>query len=127
MNKHYKKALIEATVENLENHGIENPSRETLTTIVEDPEKWDEVSGDDYSFEGDIECLTDLYLRETTPSPEEQVEEILNKLHVGMNFVPGIGFGYCKDEDDLESMKEWLKDRILAAILLAKISEEDTD
>lgn len=123
MNKHYREALIEATVEHLqENCGVEDINRETLETILDDPEKWEET--DDYSFEGDVECLADLYLEEeeeVLPTPEEEVDEILNKLHVGANYIPGIGLGYCHTEEDLESMKAWLKDRMLAAAYLARI------
>ena len=126
MNKHYRKALIEATVEHLqENCGEENVNRELLNTIL-DREEWSEEDPDS-SFEGDIECLTETYLEEVEEptTPEEEVDEIVDKLHVGMNFVPGIGFGYCKDEEDLADMKRWLRDRMLAAALLANIFGED--
>lgn len=124
MNKHYREALIEATAEHLqENCGVENVDRELLNNILDDPEAWEET--DDYSFEGDVDCLTDLYLeREEEEIPEEKgfdFQEMIDNLHVGVNLIPGMGIAVAKDEEDLKAMKDYLKGWLEVHNLLARL------
>lgn len=46
--------------------------------------------------------------------PEMNIEEIVDSLHVGFNFVPGVGAGYCSDELDLMKMKEFVRGALVA-------------
>lgn len=130
MNKHYREALIQATIENLQEvHGIENPNVDTLNEILDDPEQWEET--DDYSFEGDVECLSDLYFdnlkEEEEEVPEEKgfdFEEMIDSLHVGVNLVPGMGIAVAKDEEDLKAMKEYLRGWLQVHNFLARLFEQ---
>ena len=45
---------------------------------------------------------------------EMNIEEIVDNLHVGFNFVPGVGAGYCSDELDLMKMKEFVRGALVA-------------
>ena len=108
MNKHYKEALIEAAADMLkEQEGIENVDKERLGNLMELP-VWEETD-EDASFKGDVEMLVDMYLEGSQKSIEESIEEVCSKLHVGFNFVEGIGVGYCKDEEDLEAMRNFVR------------------
>lgn len=124
MNKHYKEALIEATVEHLqENCGEENIDRELLNNIVD---TWEEDN--ESTFDEDIDSLTQEYLEQCDDepaapekTPEETIEEAIEKLHVGFNFVPGIGVGYCKDEEDLTKMKEFIRGGMSVAAMMSQM------
>lgn len=42
-------------------------------------------------------------------NPEKDIEDVVNGLHVGFNYVPGIGYGYCSNEQDLQRMKDFVR------------------
>lgn len=129
MNQHYKQAVIYAAVDLLEEQeGTVNI--DILNEQMEDP-CWDEeLNPEEHSFEGDVSCLMDLYYdalehqkeeEEPVKSKEEQlIDETCEQLHLGFNFVPGIGVGYCRDEEDLEAMRNFVRGG-MAAQLLARI------
>lgn len=130
MNKHYRDAVIETAKEELLKDGyIKNTvsdieaAQKVLEYLMEDP-MWEEPN-DDVSFEGDVDCLKDMYLQnfwekedeeveEKPKSLEETIEETVSKLHVGFNFVPGIGVGYCSNEEDLEAMKNFVRGGLMS-------------
>jgi len=131
MNKHYREALLEATIENLKSeYSFEDVNRETLEQLLDKDYDLSERVGENYwgkDFEEDVESLTEMYFEkadEETPSeekeksPEEEMEEKLQELHIGFNFIPGIGFGYCRDEEDLAKMREFVRGGIAVSHMM---------
>ena len=37
------------------------------------------------------------------------IEDIVNNIKIGFNFIPGIGVGFCSNEKDLEAMKNFVR------------------
>lgn len=128
MNKHYQKAIVAEALNRLREH------REDLTfneiwdlckreydssVAAGEAEEWMQ------DFEGDVQFLVAAWEEENLfeeeeeeapegvleegKTPEQELEEVLSKLHVGFNFVPGIGMGYCRDEEDLSRMKDFIR------------------
>ena len=52
------------------------------------------------------------------------MEEKLQELHTGFNFIPGIGFGYCKDEEDLAKMREFIRGAMAVSMILKAMTVE---
>ena len=136
MNKHYRKALLEATIENLKSeYSFEDVNRETLEQLLDKDYDLSERIGENHwgeDFEEDIECLTEMYFEEAgketsqeedEKSLEEEMEEKLQELHIGFNFIPGIGFGYCKDEEDLAKMREFVRGGMVVSEMMKAFFE----
>lgn len=108
MNKNYIKSLInEMFDQNILNSEDDRAEIKDLIHEVED-----ELSG---NFDEDLEYLQGLWAtekaveEEDTETPEETIEEVVENLHIGFNYVPGIGVGYCRDEEDLARMKDFVR------------------
>ena len=106
MNKHYQKALVEAVKEELNI----NISDEEIIEVIENYE----YDLKELDFEEAVQSLWETIMEEYAEedeeeTPEEQINSIVDNLHVGFNFVPGVGFGYCSDEADLERMKDFVR------------------
>lgn len=124
MDKHYRKALIEATMDALRHdEHIENPDRVRLERLNDN---YDWPYEDFYDQIEDLKAMylmsleqeeneateedDEIYSESDHPdTPEESIEKVVESLHVGFNFVPGIGVGYCKDQEDLDKMKEFVR------------------
>lgn len=137
MNKHYREALLKATIENLKSeYSFEDVNRETLEQLLDKDYDLSERIGENHwgeDFEGDVECLAEMYFceadKEVSPeedekSPEEEMEEKLQELHTGFNFIPGIGFGYCKDEEDLAKMREFIRGAMAVSMIIKAMTVE---
>lgn len=134
MNLYFlENALVEATKIRLQNKNItpdEEKIREILHREYAASVKAGEESEWDMPFDDNVQFLVWMYEQEVPqeeekePTFEEKFEEALSKLQVGFNFVPGLGVGYAKDEDDLEAMKAWLRLQARPAILLSRIFED---
>lgn len=115
MNKNYIKSLInEMFDQNILNS---EDDRDDIKGLI-----WDEghVHGLTGNFEEDLEYLKEVWEKEgpcdVMSEPEEEendptqdIDEIVNNLKVGFNFVPGIGVGYCSNQEDLEAMKNFVR------------------
>ena len=104
MNKNYIKSLInEMFDQNILNSEDDRAEIKDLIHEVED-----ELSG---NFDEDLEYLKGLWEEEVVDeeTPEENIEEVVGNLHIGFNYVPGIGVGYCRNEEDLARMKDFVR------------------
>ena len=111
MNKNYIKSLInEMFDQNILNSEDDRAEIKDLIHEVED-----ELSG---NFDEDLEYLKEVWEEggpqlevdeEDTETPEENIEEVVGNLHIGFNYVPGIGVGYCRNEEDLARMKDFVR------------------
>lgn len=125
MKETYKEALIaEATAQIQDTYdGLDKDTvMEEISDILEaklEEEPGEEDWGD---FEEDVdflvECWEEEFINEESyreaqeeekKSQEEVIQEAVDNLHTGFNFIPGIGFGYCKDEEDLAKMREFVR------------------
>lgn len=110
MNKNYIKSLInEMFDQNILNS---EDDRAEIKGLIYDEGHEEELSG---NFEEDLEYLKGIWELEgpqpvvEEETPEETIEEVVENLHIGFNYVPGIGVGYCRDEEDLARMKDFVR------------------
>ena len=110
MNKNYIKSLInEMFDQNILNS--EDDRNEIKGLIYEEGHE-EELTG---NFEEDLEYLKEVWEEEgpqpvvEEEDPEANIEKAVENLHVGFNYIPGIGIGYCKDEEDLQNMKNFVR------------------
>lgn len=109
MNKNYIKSLInEMFDQNILNSEDDRAEMKELIAQFEDC-----LSG---NFDEDLEYLKEVWENEVEademddPVDETQnIEDVVDSLKVGFNYVPGIGVGYCSDEKDLEAMKNFVR------------------
>lgn len=116
MNKNYIKALInEMFDQNILNS---EDDRDDIKGLI-----WDEGHVHDLTgnFDEDVEILKTIWIEEgpcdvveEEVSPADEIEEIVGTLKVGFNFVPGIGMGYCSNEEDLAKMKDFVRGGLAA-------------
>lgn len=118
MNKNYIKGLInEMFDQNILNS---EDDRQKMKEMIAEFEE-DFLTGD---FDEDLESLTRIWENEVEaeetdePVVEEEdepvdetqdIEDIVDSLKVGFNYVPGIGVGYCSNKEDLEAMKNFVR------------------
>lgn len=101
MNKNYIKSLINEMFDrNILNS---EDDRAEMKNIISEVEK--DLTG---NFDEDLEYLKELWEEEEV-ADEENIEEVVENLHIGFNYVPGIGVGYCSDEEDLARMKDFVR------------------
>ena len=122
MNKTYKDAIAEEAALRLQEMDYPDATKEEMLDLIDYLEKEWEWG----HFEEDVEYLKTYWIREIaceyyeedkpvedeedpTESPVEDIETIVNNLKVGANFIPGFGVGYCRDEEDLAKMKEFIR------------------
>lgn len=108
MNKNYIKSLInEMFDQNILNS---EDDREDIKALI-----WDEGHVHDLTgnFEEDLEYLKGVWEMEgpvlVSEDPTQDIDEIVNNLKIGFNFVPGIGVGYCRNEEDLNRMRDFVR------------------
>lgn len=114
MNKNYIKSLInEMFDQNILNS---EDDRDDIKGLIYEEGHEEELTG---NFEEDLEYLKEVWAtegpqpvieEEDEPVDETQsIDEIVNSLKVGFNYVPGIGVGYCSNKEDLEAMKNFVR------------------
>ena len=130
MDKHYKQALIAATLAAL--------AKEQIAATEDEVNKiLDEKVEIDGNWENDLSTLIATCLDnviDDTEEPEEsslqaeqnrpavlenilkkkedvetQMNGIIDSLKVGPNFIPNLGVAYCSDEKDLENLKQFVR------------------
>lgn len=106
MNKNYKKALINTLFD--ENILNSEDDRAEIKDII------DLYDGDFTGlWEDDLVRLKELWEKEHEKDDAEitaeEIEEVLSRMHVGHNVIPGLGVGYAATEDDLQNMKEFVR------------------
>lgn len=108
MNKNYIKSLInEMFDQNILNS---EDDRAEIKNIIHEVEN--DLTG---NFDEDLEYLKGIWEEEEvvdeedTETPEENIEEVVENLKIGFNYVPGIGVGYCCNEEDLARMKDFVR------------------
>lgn len=114
MNKNYIKSLInEMFDQNILNS---EDDRADIKGLIYEEGHEEELTG---NFEEDLEYLKHVWAVEgPQPVVEEEdepvdetksIDEIVDSLKIGFNYVPGIGVGFCSDEKDLEAMKNFVR------------------
>lgn len=111
MNKNYIKSLInEMFDQNILNS---EDDRNDIKSLIYEEGHEEELTG---NFEEDLEYLKEVWdqegpqpVVEEEDDPTQSIDEIVNSLKIGFNYVPGIGVGYCSDEKDLEAMKNFVR------------------
>lgn len=111
MNKNYIKSLInEMFDQNILNS---EDDRADIKALIWDEGHVHELTG---NFEEDLEYLKEVWEKEgpcdvmsEEDDPTQDIDEIVDGLKIGFNYVPGIGVGYCSDEKDLEAMKNFVR------------------
>lgn len=109
MNKNYIKSLINTLFD--ENILNSEDDRNYIKELLFDEGYQHNLTG---NFEEDLEYLKDLWeeekvVEEEVDDPTQDIDEIVNNLKIGFNFVPGIGVGYCRNEEDLNRMRDFVR------------------
>ena len=122
MNEHYKKALILAAVTALAAQDIQATEDEVKEVLNEDnltgnfqddldilisqceDISWEDPEDEDDACGGPLSCVV-----QQKENVEENIDKIVDSLKIGYNFIPGIGAGWCRNEDDLEKMKDFVR------------------
>ena len=108
MNKNYIKSLINEMFDQniLKSEG----DREYIKGLIYEDGYGEELNG---NFDEDLEYLKELWEKEGPVLEEEDetqnIEDIVNNIKIGFNFIPGIGVGFCSNEKDLEVMKNFVR------------------
>lgn len=139
MNEHYKNALVADILSGLEAEGIHATEEDVVTVLEEETE----VTG---NWKQDRKalldaCLADIYddgnheeddgdddkdgglegIARKKEAVEKDIDAILDSLKIGYNFIPGIGAGWCRNEEDLEKMKDFVRGALTAQALGASL------
>lgn len=121
MNKHYIQALVLAAVAALAAKEIEASEDDVKAFVDEDiltgnfdddlrclvtaceAQSWDD---DDEPEEDDspLACVT-----QQKEAVEQDIDKVVSSLKIGYNFIPGIGAGWCRNEEDLEKMRDFVR------------------
>lgn len=112
MNKNYIKSLINEMFD--QNILKSEDDREYIKDLLYEDGYGEELNG---NFDEDLEYLKELWEKEgpvleETDEPEDEtqnIEDIVNNIKIGFNFIPGIGVGFCSNEKDLEAMKNFVR------------------
>ena len=84
--------------------------REYIKGLIYEDGYGEELNG---NFDEDLEYLKELWEKEGPVLEEEDetqnIEDIVNNIKIGFNFIPGIGVGFCSNEKDLEAMKNFVR------------------
>lgn len=112
MNKNYIKSLINEMFD--QNILKSEDDREYIKDLLYEDGYGEELNG---NFDEDLEYLKELWEKEgpvleekDEPEDETQnIEDIVNNIKIGFNFIPGIGVGFCSNEKDLEAMKNFVR------------------
>ena len=127
-NSIYLAAVVAAVLAELtkqEIHATNDDVKKVLDNGPEATGNWDDdvqallvaclanVVDDELEPDGDAEepaetsPLTTVVERKATV--ENDIDTIIGSLKVGYNFIPGIGAGWCRNEEDLEKMKDFVR------------------
>lgn len=108
MNKNYIKSLINEMFD--QNILKSEDDRENIKGLIYEDGYGEELNG---NFDEDLEYLKELWEKEGPVLEEEDetqsIEDIVNSIKIGFNFIPGIGVGFCSNEKDLEAMKNFVR------------------
>ena len=112
MNKNYIKSLINEMFD--QNILKSEDDRDYIKGLLYEDGYGEELNG---NFDEDLEYLKELWEKEgpvlekkDEPEDETQnIENIVNNIKIGFNFIPGIGVGFCSNEKDLEAMKNFVR------------------
>lgn len=108
MNKNYIKSLINEMFD--QNILKSEDDREYIKGLIYEDGYGEELNG---NFDEDLEYLKELWEKEGPVLEEEdetqKIEDIVNNIKIGFNFIPGIGVGFCSNEKDLEAMKNLVR------------------
>lgn len=112
MNKNYIKSLINEMFD--QNILKSEDDRDYIKGLLYEDGYGEELNG---NFDEDLEYLKELWEKEgpvleETDEPEDEtqnIEDIVNNIKIGFNFIPGIGVGFCSNEKDLEAMKNFVR------------------
>ena len=111
MNKNYIKSLINEMFD--QNILKSEDDREDIKGLIYEEDLEEELTG---NFEEDLEYLKKVWAEEgPQPVVEEEedetqnIEDVVNSIKIGFNFIPGIGVGFCSNEKDLEAMKNFVR------------------
>lgn len=117
MNKNYKKAIINEMFDrNVLNSEADREKAKEQLDILEQNEELTGIFDEDVSTA--IEAWKEVKQEEER---ENNLESLLEQLHVGYNFVPGLGFGYVRDEEDLEHLKRFIRGQVAMGQILSEL------
>lgn len=127
MNKHYKKALIEATIQKLRDADIQATEAEIseVADTIDITGNWDADTDtllhecislaedaedeNEESLFGPLDCVA-----EEKKAVEARIDEVVGSLKIGYNFIPGIGAGWCSSEEDLGNLRDFVRGALVA-------------
>lgn len=132
MNKHYKKALIVATLQKLRDADIQATEAEVsevadtidmtgnwdadtdtllhkCISLADEAQAEDEGAEDEEPCDGPLGCIA-----EEKKAVEARIDEVVGSLKVGYNFIPGIGAGWCSSEEDLGNLRDFVRGALVA-------------
>ena len=107
MNKNYIKSLINEMFD--QNILKSEDDREDIKDLIYERGHEEELTG---NFDEDLEYLREVWEEEPVLEETDEtqnIEDIVNNLKIGFNFIPGIGVGFCSNEKDLEAMKNFVR------------------
>lgn len=112
MNKNYIKSLINEMFD--QNILKSEDDRDYIKGLIYEDGYEADLNG---NFDEDLEYLKEVWeeegpVLEETDEPEDEtqnIEDVVNNLKIGFNFIPGIGVGFCSNEKDLEAMKNFVR------------------
>ena len=107
MNKNYIKSLINEMFD--QNILKSEDDREEIKDLIYERGHEEELTG---NFDEDLEYLREVWEEEPVLEEEDEtqnIEDIVNNIKIGFNFIPGIGVGFCSNEKDLEAMKNFVR------------------
>ena len=112
MNKNYIKSLINEMFD--QNILKSEDDRDYIKGLIYEDGYEADLNG---NFDEDLEYLKEVWEKEgpvleekDEPEDETQnIEDVVNNLKIGFNFIPGIGVGFCSNEKDLEAMKNFVR------------------
>ena len=112
MNKNYIKSLINEMFD--QNILKSEDDRDYIKGLLYEDGYEADLNG---NFDEDLEHLKEVWeeegpVLEETDEPEDEtqnIEDVVNNLKIGFNFIPGIGVGFCSNEKDLEAMKNFVR------------------
>lgn len=112
MNKNYIKSLINEMFD--QNILKSEDDRDYIKGLLYEDGYEADLNG---NFDEDLEHLKEVWeeegpVLEEKDKPEDEtqnIEDVVNNIKIGFNFIPGIGVGFCSNEKDLEAMKNFVR------------------
>ena len=112
MNKNYIKSLINEMFD--QNILKSEDDRDYIKGLLYEDGYEADLNG---NFDEDLEHLKEVWeeegpVLEEKDKPEDEtqnIEDVVNNIKIGFNFIPGIGVGFCCNEKDLEAMKNFVQ------------------